>query len=549
MRISQLYASARITSPPSLEGKGSKTQQTSGAGGNARGVQSSISAHRLAVKDNARNHVLMNAGDKALTGVRDAYSLQSASQRGAIAINTALLAQLGAASLPPLPPTPHSQAAPAAPMPLMSPATLFAQLGAPELELPPSPLPQAALRAPMPAMNAATHLAQSGSPLLPPPPPPLPQAVLGAPMNATTLPARPGAQELRALPPLPQAMDGASMPPIRATTSQPIPRAPASAGPSTPGATSRGAAPPRNRATTIVQTRSIDPYTGFAFKGKTLDRFNANRIEHTPTFTRMANVARFIAAQEGLTTLKCLKLPQSESPDFGFGFAILKDASSSKTVLMSERERIDTYIGLMSILDNVSLRPRVDPLTLAVMDNAIGNINRKFEVNESITADDVREAFTMISMDLSIPEADAAQTAEKMGLKELETLRSALATAGHKEIRFLADDRAVSGVGIKAIEPKGDAHRIMLKHSDDNLKVHELFMRQRASDFTHQLLLALLDKWDENSMLLTSTKAAIGTAKRLMATRLSEPKAYIQAYDVEDAFSRILADMQMYKTL
>ncbi|MDB5853896.1 MAG: hypothetical protein JWR22_1937 [Herminiimonas sp.] len=260
-------------------------------------------------------------------------------------------------------------------------------------------------------------------------------------------------------------------------------------------------------------------------------------------------MARFITAQEGATTLKCLKLPQSESAGFGFGFAILQKAPFETPVGMSDRERIATYTGIMSILENVSLRSRVDAFTEIVMDNAKAVVENKLQANKPITADDVREAFTMISMNLSIPEADAAKTAAKIGLKELETLHKALTTAGHKEIRFLADDKAISGVGIKAIEPEGDAHRMMLKHSDNALKGYEAFMRQRASDFTHQLLLALLDKWDENSMLLTSTKAAISTAKRSMATRLSEPNAYIHAYDVEDAFSRILADSRMVKTL
>jgi hypothetical protein len=478
MSDNRVTSSTGIRRPPSLNAEhSSKTKQTSGAGANAKGAQFSLSAHRLAVKDNTRNHVLVKAGDKALTGIRDAYSLRSASQRGAIVFNAALLKQL---EMPPLPPPPLSQA----------------MLGAP--------------------MSAAAHLVQPGAQDLPPPPPPLSQAALGVPMRATTTPPRPSA-----------------LAPPR---------------PSTPEPAKVATPPPRNRATTVVQTRSVDPFTGVALKSKALERFNANRMEHAPTFTRMAKVARFIAAQEGATTLKFLKLSQSESADFGFGFAIMQEARFNKPMVMSDRERIATYTGIMSILDNVSLRSRVDDLTLAVMDGAMQDVMRKLKANEPITADDVREAFTMISMDLSIPEADAAQTAAKIGLKELATLHRALAAAGQKEIRFLADDKAVSGVGIKAIEPKDDAYRIMLVHSDPLLKGYESVMRQRASATTHQLLLALLDKWDQDSALLSSTKAAITAAKRLMATRVSKADAYIHASDVEYAFSMILADLRMSKT-
>jgi hypothetical protein len=293
-----------------------------------------------------------------------------------------------------------------------------------------------------------------------------------------------------------------------------------------------------------VQTPSADPHTGVPFKGKTFDRFNANRVEHTPTFTRMANVARFIAAQGGATGLKCLKLPQSESPEFGFGFAVMQKALPDKpVVVMSERERIDTYIGIMSILDNVSLRARVDPLTLAVMDGAMGDVNRKLKDNQPIIADDVREAFTMISMDLSIPEADAAQTAANIGLEKLKTLHKALATAGRNEIRFLADDKAVSGVGIKAIEPKKFVYPVKLIHPDTAVQVFEPVMRQRASASTYQLLLAILDKWALDPALTTVTKDAITAAKRSMATRLSKANASIRASDVEFAFRKILEDL------
>jgi hypothetical protein len=508
MPISHVYASTRMSRPPSLDAEGgSKAQQTSGAGANARSVRSGISTHRIALKDNARNHVLMNVGDKSLTGIRDAYSLQSASQRGAIVFKAALLARLGAQPLPP------------------------------------TPLPRATPGTPMPATNLAAHLAQPDAPPLPPPPPPLSLAMLDTPMSAPALSTPLGAPDLPALPPLPQAKGGVAMPPIRATTAPPIPGAPASAGPSTPGATSTVAAPTRNRATTIVQTRSVDPYTGVALKGKTLERFNANRNEHTPSFTRMANVARFVAAQDGGTPLKCLELSQSESPDFGFGFAVLPEARSNKPLLMSERERIATYTGTMSILDNVSLRARVDPLTLAVMDGAMAEVNRKLKNNQPVTADDVREAFTMIAMDLSIPKADAAQTATKIGLKKLKALHTALTAAGNKEIRLLADDKAVSGVGLKAIQPKKVVYPIKLNHPDTAVQVHEPVMRQRATAATHQLLLVLLDKWVQDPALTSATRDAITAAKRSMASRLSKAEVSIRASDVEYAFRKILDDL------
>jgi hypothetical protein len=466
-----------------------------------------MSAHRLAAKDNARNHVLLNAGNEALTEISDAYRLQSASQRRTMVFDAALLAKLGAPVLPSLPQSRTMMAA----------------------AMPPS---------------SAAHSAQSGAPHLPPPPPPLSQAILRASMNAAPGLPNSGAQRLPVLPPLPQATGaGASMPSTSATTAQPPPVALAQPRPTTPAPKSTAAAPSRERATTVVQSRNVDPHTGAALKGTMLERFNANRTVHTPTFSRMANVARFIAAQDGATPLKCLQLSQSESADFGFGFAVMPKPGSNKPLLMSDRERIATYTGIMSILDNTKLRSRVDSLTLAVMDGAMADVMNKLRNNNPVTADDVREAFTLISMDLSIPEADAAQSAAKFGLKELKSLHTALTAAGRKEIRFLPDENAVSGLRLTAIGPKKVVYPIKLNHPDTAVQVYEPVMRSQAGATTHRLFLALLDKWAQDSALTGDSVGAITAAKRSMEVRMDKANAYIRASDVEYAFRKILEDM------
>lgn len=256
-----------------------------------------------------------------------------------------------------------------------------------------------------------------------------------------------------------------------------------------------------------------------------------------------------ILGEDGADSAKLRCVPDSNA---SMGFRIEKieaSDSSFKQKVMTQDEKGETYVGLMSIFDNqtVSGNTKFEEITLDKVTSTIMDLERKIALGEYITGADLHDTVSLIVEDMSsVPLAAPSKPADfsHMELKDMAELTTLLKSARNPDAEVIAhpDPAALSRFGIKVTSKKKAKTANGASTALNSLKV---CIEDRTRNQTVTTLKNILSRWENDRRISDDTRTKISSAKRELDKKVAN-STNITIADIHGVFYSITKDLKKH---